>query len=81
MYLHLHLLVAHFIFTFFYAFLWHDQPARRMIHEPLNSDPRLDHPVAEIGRVAKAHGTNYVEDAMSSFGGLPIDLEDCGIDF
>jgi 2-aminoethylphosphonate-pyruvate transaminase len=38
-------------------------------------------PVAEIGRVTKRHGKRLVVDAMSSFGGLPMDLEGWGVDF
>lgn len=38
-------------------------------------------PVAEIGRVARRHGKTFVVDAMSSFGGLPVDLEGWGIDY
>lgn len=38
-------------------------------------------PIAEIGAVVAAHGRTYMVDAMSSFGGVPFDLEDCHIDF
>jgi 2-aminoethylphosphonate-pyruvate transaminase len=41
----------------------------------------LLNPIEQLGRVAKSHGKCYVVDAMSSFGGIPIDLEACGIDF
>jgi 2-aminoethylphosphonate-pyruvate transaminase len=41
----------------------------------------LLNPIESIGRVAKRHGKTYVVDAMSSFGGMPIDIEACGIDF
>jgi 2-aminoethylphosphonate-pyruvate transaminase len=30
-------------------------------------------PVAEIGKLAKAHGKSYLVDSMSAFGALPID--------
>ncbi len=38
-------------------------------------------PIQALGRVAKAHGKTFIVDAMSSFVGLPIDLEACQIDF
>jgi 2-aminoethylphosphonate-pyruvate transaminase len=38
-------------------------------------------PIAEVGKVVKACKKIYVVDAMSSFGGMPIDLEECNIDF
>ena len=38
-------------------------------------------PVREIGRVVKSCGRVYVVDAMSSFGGIPIDVADLGADF
>ena len=38
-------------------------------------------PIEMIGRIAKHHGKVFVVDAMSSFGGMPIDFERCGIDF
>ena len=41
----------------------------------------LLNPIDAIGRVARRFGKTYVVDAMSSFGGLPIDLAACGIDF
>jgi 2-aminoethylphosphonate-pyruvate transaminase len=41
----------------------------------------LLNPIELIGRVAKRHGKIYVVDAMSSFGGLPINIAACGIDF
>jgi 2-aminoethylphosphonate-pyruvate transaminase len=38
-------------------------------------------PIEFIGRVAKGYGKTFVVDAMSSFGGMPIDISACGIDF
>jgi 2-aminoethylphosphonate-pyruvate transaminase len=38
-------------------------------------------PVEAVGKVARAHGKVFVVDAMSSFGAIPIDLENFGIDF
>lgn len=38
-------------------------------------------PLEALGRIAQSHGKTFVVDAMSSFGGIPIDFERCGIDF
>jgi 2-aminoethylphosphonate-pyruvate transaminase len=66
-----------------------------VLDRALSSDPALTHvaavhcetttgilnPIEEIGRVAKRHGLQFVADAMSSFGSIPIDCEGGGIDF
>jgi 2-aminoethylphosphonate-pyruvate transaminase len=38
-------------------------------------------PIEEIGAAVKEMGRRYFVDAMSSFGALPVNLADCGIDF
>ena len=38
-------------------------------------------PLAEIASVVKAHGKTLIVDAMSSFGGVPVDMAELGIDF
>jgi 2-aminoethylphosphonate-pyruvate transaminase len=38
-------------------------------------------PITEYGQLARKYGKVYVVDAMSSFGALQIDLEDCAIDY
>ena len=38
-------------------------------------------PLADIARVVKQHGKTLIVDAMSSFGGVPIDMAALGIDF
>jgi 2-aminoethylphosphonate-pyruvate transaminase len=38
-------------------------------------------PIDEIGRVVRTRSKVFVVDAMSSFGGMPIDLEACAIDY
>ncbi|HOW65385.1 MAG TPA: 2-aminoethylphosphonate--pyruvate transaminase [Candidatus Paceibacterota bacterium] len=38
-------------------------------------------PIQEIGAVARKHHAVFIVDAMSSFGGIPIDFEACGIDY
>jgi 2-aminoethylphosphonate-pyruvate transaminase len=37
--------------------------------------------IASVGSVVKAHGKTFIVDAMSSFGGIPIDVGELGIDF
>lgn len=38
-------------------------------------------PIEELGHATRNAGKVYVVDAMSSFGGMTIDFEKCGIDF
>ena len=38
-------------------------------------------PINEIGQIVRRHGCLFVVDAMSSFGGIPINIEAAGIDF
>jgi 2-aminoethylphosphonate-pyruvate transaminase len=38
-------------------------------------------PVADISRLAKAHGKTTLVDAMSSFGGIPLDAAATGADY
>jgi len=38
-------------------------------------------PIKEIGEIVKRSGRDYFVDAMSSFGAIPINLVECGIDY
>lgn len=38
-------------------------------------------PIMEIGRIVSKSGAKYFVDAMSSFGAIPINLAECGIDY
>ena len=38
-------------------------------------------PISALGRVVRAAGRRFMVDAMSSFGALPIPMEEAGIDF
>jgi 2-aminoethylphosphonate-pyruvate transaminase len=38
-------------------------------------------PVAALGRVVREEGRSFIVDAMSSFGAIPLDLEEAGVDF
>ncbi|HAM72655.1 MAG TPA: 2-aminoethylphosphonate--pyruvate transaminase [Verrucomicrobiales bacterium] len=37
--------------------------------------------IQALGSVTRRHGRIFIVDAMSSFGGIPIDFEACGIDY
>ena len=41
----------------------------------------LLNPIEQIGKVVRSQGRLYIVDAMSSFGGIPIDVGAIGIDF
>jgi 2-aminoethylphosphonate-pyruvate transaminase len=61
----------------------------------LKADPAITHvavvhcetttgmlnPVEAVGCMVKAHGKCFIVDAMSSFGGIPMDLEAIGADY
>ncbi len=38
-------------------------------------------PIDAIGEVVRRHGRVFIVDAMSTFGGVPLDVDSCGIDF
>ena len=38
-------------------------------------------PVKEVGEITKKHNILFIVDAMSSFGGIPMDISDFNIDF
>lgn len=50
-----------------------------VIHSETTSG--LINPVTEIGAVVKKHNKVYIVDAMSSFGAVPVNLNQAGIDF
>jgi 2-aminoethylphosphonate-pyruvate transaminase len=41
----------------------------------------LINPIKEIGEIVKRFGKDYFVDAMSSFGAIPFNLAECGIDY
>ena len=67
----------------------------QVVAETLDADPAVTHvavvhcetttgmlnPVGEIGAAVKTRGRVYIVDAMSSFGGIPMDMEALGADF
>ncbi|HBK7246773.1 TPA: 2-aminoethylphosphonate--pyruvate transaminase [Vibrio cholerae] len=71
------------------------QPNLDDIADVLTHDPEITHvaivhcetttgmlnPIAEVAKIAKQHGKRVILDAMSSFGGIPMDIGALGIDF
>lgn len=71
------------------------QPNLEEITQVLTSDSAITHvavvhcetttgmlnPIAEIAKLAKQHGKRVILDAMSSFGGIPMDTGEMDIDF
>lgn len=61
----------------------------------LTADPQITHvavvhcetttgmlnPVQEIGEVVKKHNRSYIVDAMSSFGGIPLSIDELSADY
>jgi 2-aminoethylphosphonate-pyruvate transaminase len=73
-----------------------DQPtASKPLADLLSKDKAITHvamvhcetttgilnPIEAVGQIARSNGKVFIVDAMSSFGAIPIDLEQCGIDF
>jgi 2-aminoethylphosphonate-pyruvate transaminase len=70
-------------------------PDMRRLCETLENDPAITHvavvhcetttgmlnPIAAIGEIVKAAGKVYIVDAMSSFGGVPLDMAHIGADY
>jgi len=70
-------------------------PSASMVDEVLTQDTSISHvamvhcetttgmlnPIKGICQTVKKHGKVMILDAMSSFGGIPIDMDELGIDF
>ncbi len=73
----------------------HEPPTASVVREALATDAAITHvalvhcetttgilnPLTEIGAEVRAAGKTFLVDAMSSFGGIPISLPECGADF
>jgi len=71
------------------------KPVPQEVEAKLAADPAITHvavvhcettsgmikPVEEIGRIVQRHHRSYIVDAMSSFGAIPIQVAECGIDY
>jgi alanine-glyoxylate transaminase / serine-glyoxylate transaminase / serine-pyruvate transaminase len=40
----------------------------------------VESPCAEVGKIAKAHGALFVMDAVTSLGGIPVKVDEWGVD-
>jgi alanine-glyoxylate transaminase/serine-glyoxylate transaminase/serine-pyruvate transaminase len=49
-----------------------------MVH--VETSTTIVNPIVEIGQVARRHGVLFMVDAISSLGGLPMQMDDWGID-
>jgi len=72
-----------------------EKPNLKQISNALNNDSKITNvvvvhcetttgiinPIKEIGSIVKASGAKYFVDAMSSFGAVPINLDECNIDY
>ncbi len=72
-----------------------DPPGLNLLRDMLQGDKEITHvavvhcetttgmlnPVDRIGEITKCFGKVYIVDAMSSFGGIPIEMADIGADF
>jgi len=70
-------------------------PDPSQVRDLLGGDPSITHvalvhcetttgilnPLEEIAAVVRESGRSFIVDAMSSFGGIPMDIGDLGIDF
>jgi 2-aminoethylphosphonate-pyruvate transaminase len=70
-------------------------PDLSRLEETLDKDDEISHvivvhcetttgmlnPLADIARIVTAHDKTFLVDAMSSFGGIPMDMAELGIDF
>jgi len=55
-----------------------DVSAVALVH--LETSTTIINPVQEIGSVTRKHGVPFVLDAVSSLGGVPVDMDEWGID-
>ena len=72
-----------------------DPPDPHQVDKALAEDPAITHvaivhgetatgmlnPIAAVGEVVRRRDRVFIVDAMSTFGGIPLDLDEIGIDF
>ncbi len=72
-----------------------DPPSPQQVDQALAGDPAITHvamvhgetatgmlnPIGAVGDVVRRRGRVFMVDAMSTFGGIPMDLDEIGIDF
>ncbi|MCL1695655.1 2-aminoethylphosphonate--pyruvate transaminase [Lysinibacillus sp. BPa_S21] len=78
-----------------YSVPYHEQPSPLQVKTLLENDSTITHvavvhcetttgilnPISEIGDVVKGLNKTFIVDAMSSFGGVPMDVSVMGIDY
>ncbi|POZ57844.1 2-aminoethylphosphonate--pyruvate transaminase [Lysinibacillus sphaericus] len=78
-----------------YSVPYHEQPSPLEVQAILEKDAAITHvaivhcetttgilnPIDEIGKVVKSFNKTFIVDAMSSFGGVPMNLSNMQIDF
>lgn len=76
-------------------FAWNETPDAVKVEEYLNAHPEITfvsmvhsettsgllNDIASVAKVVKARGLTFIVDAMSSFGGVDINVPELGIDF
>lgn len=50
-----------------------------MVHSETTTG--IVNPIEEVGRIVRGAGRVFIVDAMSSFGGIPIDVAKCAVDY
>ena len=63
------------------AVLQNDRDITHVVIVHCETTSGILNPLSELCAVAKKHGKTLIVDAMSSFGGIPFDMEALGIDF
>lgn len=72
-----------------------EAPSEETIEQYIQSNPDITHivmvhcetttgilnPVQNVGEIARKHNLVFILDAMSSFGGVPMNIEELGIDY
>jgi alanine-glyoxylate transaminase / serine-glyoxylate transaminase / serine-pyruvate transaminase len=64
----------------FAAALRENPDARAVVAVHLETSTTAINPIEEIGRLCREHDTIFIVDAVSSLGGLPLRMDDWGLD-
>lgn len=63
------------------ATLDQDQAITHVVMVHCETTTGMLNPIEAVGKIVKANGRKFMVDAMSSFGGIPMDIEQLQIDF
>jgi 2-aminoethylphosphonate-pyruvate transaminase len=63
------------------SLLWDNPELSHVVFVHCETTTGILNPISEIAAVVKKHNKIFIVDAMSSFGGIPIDVKVLGIDF